>query len=89
MNGAIDIYILTRCSKCRSTKAALTTKGQIEGKDRVEHDLSLPENEDARRWVMEDLGYQEAPIVVVNEENHWSGFRPDKILALKGKELGS
>lgn len=44
-----------------------------------------PENAAAREWVMEDLGYKEAPIVVVNDHNHWSGFRPDKILALKGR----
>lgn len=83
----IDVYSLPQCSKCRSTKTALTSKGLSEGKDWVEHDLSLPENEDARTWVMEDLGYQEAPIVVTDDD-HWSGFRPDKIISLTLKKNG-
>jgi hypothetical protein len=29
--------------------------------------------------VIEDLGYTEAPVVVVSDEDHWSGFRPDQI----------
>lgn len=29
--------------------------------------------------VVEDLGYSEAPVVVVSDEHHWSGFRPDQI----------
>jgi glutaredoxin-like protein NrdH len=30
---------------------------------------------------MDELGYSMAPIVVVDEHNHWSGFRPDRIEA--------
>lgn len=79
----IDIYSLPNCSKCRATKTAMVGRGLVEGRDWTEHDLSLPENEAARAWVMEDLGYQEAPIVVIADDDHWSGFRPDKILQLK------
>lgn len=82
----IDIYSLPNCAKCRSTKTAIAGRGLVEGEDWAEHDLSLPENESARQWVMEDLGYKEAPIVVVDDDNHWSGFRPDRILTLGAKE---
>lgn len=35
----------------------------------------------ARQFVTEELGYTEAPVVIVAEEpqHHWSGFRPDLI----------
>jgi len=35
----------------------------------------------ARQFVTEELGYTEAPVVIVDEEpqHHWSGFRPDLI----------
>ena len=79
----IDIYSLPNCSKCRATKTAMVGRGLVEGKDWVEHDLSLPEYESARQWALEDLRCQEAPIVVVTEQNYWSGFRPDKIIRLK------
>lgn len=81
----IDIYSLPNCAQCRSTKTAIAGRGLVEGEDWVEHDLSLPENESARAWVMEDLGYRQAPIVIIDEDNHWSGFRPDKIVMLQSK----
>jgi glutaredoxin-like protein NrdH len=35
----------------------------------------------AREFITDDLGYTEAPVVVVDgePEHHWSGFRPDLI----------
>lgn len=29
--------------------------------------------------VAERLGYSQAPVVLVGEHNHWSGFQPDQI----------
>jgi glutaredoxin-like protein NrdH len=40
--------------------------------------IDITEDEGAREYVMNDLGYLQAP-VVVTEDDHWSGFRPDKI----------
>lgn len=44
-------------------------------------DLSEEATDDAREYVTEDLGYADAPVVVVGDhpEHHWSGFRPDLI----------
>lgn len=79
----IDFYSLPSCVQCNATKRAFRAKGLAKDSDWVEHDLSLPENEAARAWVMEDLGYRQAPIVIVDDDNHWSGFRPDKIASIR------
>jgi len=31
-------------------------------------------------WITTDLGYSQAPVVVVDEQDHWSGFQPDEII---------
>ena len=61
------------CARCTLTKNVLTTKGI----DFVE--VNIRENEDARSYVVDELGYTEAPVVIVTDEDHWSGFRPDHI----------
>lgn len=61
------------CIRCTMTKKVMGEKGI----DFTEVDIR--ENPDAREYVTEDLGYSEAPVVVVDEQDHWSGFRPDQI----------
>lgn len=78
----ITVYSQPGCTQCRITGMALTNKGLQEGSDWEYRDLTLPENAAALEWVMEDLGYKQAPIVVVDDETHWSGFRPDNIAKL-------
>jgi glutaredoxin-like protein NrdH len=48
-------------------------------------DISL--DSEARDYVMA-LGYLQAPVVVAGNE-HWSGFRPDRIKALAGAVLSA
>ena len=61
------------CMRCTMTKRVLAQKG-------VPYlEVDIRENENAREYVVEDLGYTEAPVVVVDEQDHWSGFRPDQI----------
>lgn len=38
----------------------------------------ITKDEEAYSYVKDELGYMQAP-VVVTEDNHWSGFRPDLI----------
>lgn len=78
----ITVYSKPGCVQCLATGRALMSKGLQEGADWEYCDLTLPENAAALEWVMGDLGYRQAPIVVVDEENHWSGFRPDYISKL-------
>ena len=48
--------------------------------------VDVTENAAALEYVSDDLGYSAAPIVVVDEHNHWAGFRPDLIAALAQNE---
>lgn len=66
------------CMQCRLTKQLLDAVG-LAYRD---VDLTDPANESARVYVTEDLGYSFAPIVVVDEHDHWAGFRPDCIEAV-------
>jgi glutaredoxin-like protein NrdH len=61
------------CIRCTMTKKVLTQKGV------PFTEVDIRENSAARDYVVEDLGYTEAPVVVVTDEDHWSGFRPDQI----------
>ncbi|WP_394255450.1 glutaredoxin domain-containing protein [Pseudoclavibacter helvolus] len=63
------------CGRCKLTKKAMTAKGIAF----VEVDITLDENAAARSYIMNELGYSEAPVVVASDEDHWSGFRPDHI----------
>jgi len=41
---------------------------------------------DATYRAIKGLGYQQAPVVVAGED-HWSGFRPDRIKAIAAVAL--
>lgn len=81
----ITVYSKPGCVQCTATGRALTSKELQEGDDWEYRDLTLTENAAALEWVMSDLGYMQAPIVVVDAETHWSGFRPDRIAKLGGR----
>jgi len=70
----VVIYTLPSCVQCDTTKRMLK-KIDVEYR---EVDLSV--NEEAYQMV-KALGYTAAPVVVAGEE-HWSGFRPEKIQSL-------
>lgn len=74
---AITVYTKPSCVQCTATYRALDSKG-------IEYNvLDLSEDQNALQTVKE-LGYLQAP-VVVTDEDHWSGFRPDKIEELAGR----
>lgn len=67
----VTVYTKPSCVQCSATYRALESKG-------IEYDVrDVSEDSEALQTVKE-LGYLQAP-VVVTEEEHWSGFRPDKI----------
>lgn len=76
----VTVYSKPNCVQCTATCRTLDKHGV--SYDVV--DVTAPEASEMLRYVTEELGYQQAPIVLVNgdEDNHWSGFRPDKIKAL-------
>ena len=71
---ATTVYTKPSCVQCNATYRALDSKG-------IEYDIvDLSEDPTALETVKE-LGYLQAPVVVTDDE-HWAGFRPDKISAL-------
>lgn len=62
------------CVQCTATYRSLDSKGikyQIRDMSEDPEALSLAK----------ELGYLQAPVVIAGED-HWSGFRPDKISSL-------
>lgn len=70
----ITVYSKPRCPQCDATYRALDKQG-------LDY-TSIDVTEDADALVyIKDLGYQQAPVVIAGD-NHWSGFRPDRIKAV-------
>lgn len=70
----ITVYSKPACVQCNATYKALDKQGI--NYEKV--DITL--DNEARDYVMA-LGYLQAPVVVAGDE-HWSGFRPDRIKSL-------
>lgn len=72
--GTVTVYSKPSCVQCNATYRALDAKGI----SYTVVDLSRDDN--ALEYVKDlDPTYMQAPIVVVDEHDHWSGFRPDCI----------
>lgn len=68
---AITVYTKPACVQCTATYRALDSKGiAYEVVDLSQDPTALEQ--------VKALGYMQAP-VVVTDEDHWSGFRPDMI----------
>lgn len=76
MTAAITVYTKPDCPQCTMTKKQLDKLG-------IEHTtVDVTVDPDAHAYVT-GLGYQQAPVVVVNDgERHWAGFSPDKLKGL-------
>lgn len=72
--AAITVYTKPSCVQCNATYRALDAKGL----NYTTVDLS--DDEEALEAV-KALGYLQAP-VVITADDHWSGFRPDKIASI-------
>jgi glutaredoxin-like protein NrdH len=71
---AVTVYTLPACVQCDSTKRMLQ-RNQIEY---AEVDMS---QDPVALEMVKTMGYTAAPVVVSGDE-HWSGFRMDKIQAI-------
>lgn len=78
---SITVYTKPACVQCNATYKALDRQGL----DYEIVDISL--DSQARDYVMA-LGHLQAPVVVVGDE-HWSGFRPDRIKAISAAALSA
>lgn len=72
-NGDKSITLFTKpsCVQCTATYRALDAKG-------IDYDVVDLSEDAAALEQVKSLGYLQAP-VVITDEDHWSGFRPDKI----------
>lgn len=70
----VTVYTKPACVQCSATYKALDKQG-------IEYNVvDITEAPEARDYVLA-LGYMQAPVVVAGDD-HWSGFRPDRIKAL-------
>lgn len=77
----ITVYSKPACVQCNATYRAMEKHGY----DYTIVDISL--DDEARAKVVA-LGYLQAPVVVAGDE-HWSGFRPDRIAAIGARVASS
>ena len=71
---AITIYSKPNCVQCTATYRAMDKAGLSYETVDISLDAQALEQ-------VKSLGYAQAPVVVAGED-HWSGFRPDKITTL-------
>ena len=76
MSETVTVYSKPNCVQCTGTYRFLDKAG-IQYKV-----VDLTETPAALEYVSEELGYSQAPVVVVDDHNHWAGFRPDLITTL-------
>ena len=74
---ATTVYTKPSCVQCNATYRALDSQG-------IEYDIVDLSEDPAALETVKELGYLQAPVVVTDDE-HWSGFRPDKISALASR----
>ncbi|GGA61874.1 NrdH-redoxin [Pseudoclavibacter endophyticus] len=72
--SSITVYSKPACVQCTATKRALDKQG-------IEYEIFDLSVDDKALATVKELGYMQAPVVVAGDE-HWSGFRPDKISEL-------
>lgn len=78
---AVTVYTKPACVQCNATYRALDKKG-IEYKS-----VDISEDPEALERVRA-MGYMQAP-VVITDNDHWSGFRPDKIAEINESAAAS
>lgn len=71
---SVTIYTQPNCTQCEQTKRFLTLK------EVPFETVDITQDADAFDFVV-GLGYKSVP-VVVNGDDHWSGFRLEKLNAL-------
>lgn len=72
----VTLYAKPGCPQCEATRRQLE-------KDKIGYHRIDITQDPAGYEVCKALGYASAPVVVAGEQ-HWSGFRPDRIDALVG-----
>ncbi len=75
----IKLFSKPVCMQCIATKRELERRGMNFTEVDITKDAAALEKVSA-------LGYMQAPVVMVGDE-HWGGFRPERISALAAENL--
>ena len=70
----VTVYSKPACVQCTATYRALDAQG-------IQYEIFDVTADDKALETVKDLGYMQAPVVIAGDD-HWSGFRPDKISAI-------
>ncbi|WP_068482694.1 glutaredoxin-like protein NrdH [Pseudoclavibacter helvolus] len=70
----IAVYSKPSCVQCTATYRALDKLG-------IEYEIFDVSADEKALQTVKELGYMQAPVVIAGND-HWSGFRPDKIAGL-------
>ena len=70
----ITIYTKNNCMQCTATKNIMDKQG-------LAYQLVNLDDEPAAIDNLKALGYRQLPVVMADGD-HWSGFRPDKLMRL-------
>lgn len=73
----ITVYTKPACVQCNATYRALDKHG-------IDYEVVDITEDAAALEAVKGLGYMQAPVVIAGDD-HWSGFRPDKITELAAK----
>lgn len=73
----IIVYTKNGCPQCEMTKNVLKNEG-------LEYEaINVEEDEKAFDYIVNTLGLRQMPVVVVEGQQPFTGFRPDKLQELK------
>ncbi|MGC6389904.1 glutaredoxin-like protein NrdH [Ewingella sp. S1.OA.A_B6] len=75
---SITIYSKPDCVQCNATYRALDKHG-------IAYEVIDLTEDAAALGQVRAMGYQQVPVIVAGDD-HWSGFRPDKISALQQRQ---
>ncbi|BAH56148.1 MULTISPECIES: glutaredoxin-like protein NrdH [Rhodococcus] len=71
---SVQVYSKSSCVQCTATHRALDKEG-------IEYSVIDLEGDPHAVNALRALGYSQAPVVIAGDQ-HWGGFRPDRIKAL-------
>ncbi|WP_280465858.1 glutaredoxin domain-containing protein [Nocardia brasiliensis] len=67
----VTVFTKPGCQPCRATIRKLNQLGV------TYHRVDITQDETGRERIA-DLGYSQAPVVLVDDDIHWSGYKPDR-----------
>lgn len=77
----VTVYSKNPCVQCDATKRAMDKEG-------IDYDVvDVGEDMEALHKIVA-MGYRSAPVVIAGDQ-HWGGFDPAKIRALKGQHAAA